>query len=111
MDPRECAMAMQKAGVTFWAVSIQGNADATTSSQGSSPARELILSNITEASGGRRLTGVTAISLEAQMKSIAAALTSQYLVTYVRPSTAAAPTTIQAYSKKGLTTLTGPWVQ
>lgn len=111
MEPRDCAMAMRKAGVTFWAVSIAGNQDASTSSQASSPAREMILGNITEASGGARLSGVTAISLEAQLKSVGDALTSQYLVTYVRPAGGAAATNIQAFSKKGLKVLTAPWVQ
>jgi len=111
MDTRECAIAMRKAGVTFWAVSIQGNPDASTTSSGGSPARELILKNVTEASGGARLSGVTAISLEAQLKSIAEALTSQYMVSYVRPAGAPAPTNIQAFSKKGLRALTGPFIQ
>jgi hypothetical protein len=82
IEPRDVAIAMRKAGVNFWAVSIAGNADASTSSQGSSASRELILSNVTTASGGARMTGVTAISLEAQLSTIADALTSQYIVTY-----------------------------
>jgi hypothetical protein len=111
IEPREVAMAMRKAGVNFWAVSVQANSDANTSSQGCSATRELILSSVTAASGGARLTGVTAISLESQLKSIAEALTSQYIVTYVRPDGAAAPKDIQAVSKSGLKALTGPWVQ
>src|SRR4051812_44547519 len=86
IEPREVALAMRKAGVNFWAVSIAANQDASTSSQGSSATRDLIMSNITTASGGLRLTGVTAISLEAQVKSIADALLSQSVVTYTRPA-------------------------
>jgi hypothetical protein len=112
MDPREVAIAMRKAGVNFWAVSVSANQDASTSSGGSSPARELIMSNVTTASGGLRLTGVTAISLEAQVKSIADALTSQYIVTYARPADGPSTVTnIQAVSKKGMKVLTTPWVQ
>jgi hypothetical protein len=111
IEPREVALAMRKAGVNFWALSIQGNSDASTSSQGSTATRELILSNVTAASGGLRMTGVTAISLEAQARAIAEALISQYIVTYVRPQGAPAPTAIQAVSKRGLKVLTGPWVQ
>lgn len=111
VEPRDVAIAMRKAGVNFWAVSIQTNADASTSSQGSSAARELILSNVTAASGGARLTGVTAISLESQLAGIADALTSQYIVTYARPADAATPQNIEAVSKKGLRALTAPWVQ
>jgi hypothetical protein len=68
------------------------------------------MNNVTQASGGLRLTGVTAISLEAQVKSIADALLSQYLVTYARPDGAAA-NDIRAVSKKGQKALTSPWVQ
>jgi len=111
VDPREVAMTMRKAGVTYWAVSVAGNGDSSTSSGGGSDNRELILTNVTAASGGGRLTGVTAISLEAQVKSIADALLSQYLVTYARPDGAAAATDIRAASKKGYKALTSPWVQ
>lgn len=112
IEPRDVAIAMRKAGVNFWSVSVSANQDASTSSGGSSAARELIMSNVTAASGGLRLTGVTAISLEAQVKRIADALTSQYIVTYARPDGAAATyTNIQAVSKKGMKALTTPWVQ
>jgi hypothetical protein len=111
IDPREVAIAMRKAGVNFWAVSIQANADASTSSQGGSPARELILTNVTAASGGMRLTGIAPTALDAQMKSIADALTTQYIVSYVRPDGAPAPNDIQGVSKRGMKVLTTPWVQ
>src|SRR6187401_557679 len=70
MEARECAMAMKKAAVSYWAVAIEANADANTSASGGSPVRELILDNVTAATGGLRLSGVTAISLEQQLKSI-----------------------------------------
>jgi hypothetical protein len=110
VDPREVALAMRKAGVSYWAVSISGNGDSSTQSGGGSASRELIMNNVPQASGGLRLTGVTAISLEAQVKSIADALLSQYLVTYARPDGAAA-NDIRAVSKKGQKALTSPWVQ
>jgi hypothetical protein len=112
MEPRDAAMAMRKAGVSLWAVSISANADASGSSQGSSAAREVILDNGSAGSGGMRLTGVTAISLESQLKKVADALVSQYVVTYTRPAGApATPSNIQAASKNGMKVLTGPWVQ
>ena len=110
VDPREVALTMRKAGVTYWALSIGGNGDSSTQSGGGSASRELIMNNITQASGGMRLSGVTAISLEAQTKSVADALLSQYLVTYARPDESAA-TDIRAVSKKGQKALTSPWVQ
>ena len=111
MQPRDVAMAMRKAGVNFWAISIAENQDANTSSQGGTPSRELILNNVTTASGGMRLSGVSGTSLEAQLTRVAQALTSQYLVTYARPESAPAPAAIQAVSKKGMKALTAPWVQ
>jgi hypothetical protein len=111
VEPRDVAIAMRKAGVNFWAVSIESNQDALTSSQGSTASRELILNNVTGASGGARLSGVTPISLESQLARVADALTSQYMVTYARPGDAATPQNIQAVSKKGMKALTTPWVQ
>lgn len=111
IEPRDVAIAMRKAGVNYWAVAIEANADASTSSQGSTPSRELIINNVTAASGGMRVGGVTATSLEAQMKRLADAITSQYIVTYARPEGAPAPTAIQAVSRKGMKALTAPWVQ
>ena len=112
IEPRDVAIAMRKAGVNFWAVSVSANQDASTSSQGNSAARELIMTNVTAASGGLRITGVTAISLEAQVKNVADALTSQSIVTYARPAGAPSTVTnIQAVSKKGMKALTAPWVQ
>jgi hypothetical protein len=112
MLPQDVAKAMQKAGVNFWAVSIASYADANTSSQGNSGTREIILNNITAASGGVKFTGVTAISLDQQLTKVADALLSQHMVTYARPADAPAViTTVQAVSKKGMKALTAPWVQ
>jgi hypothetical protein len=112
MEPRDVAVAMRKAGVNFWAVQIEGNGDSSAASNGTSMTRDLILNNVTAASGGMRFLGVSAISLEAQVKKIADALTSQYIVTYARPASAPSTVTnIQAVSKKGMKALTAPWVQ
>jgi hypothetical protein len=111
VDPRDVAKEMRKAGVNFWAVSIAENQDANTSSQGGSPNRELILTSVTAATGGMRVSGVSGTSLEAQLTQVARALTSQYLVTYARPDGAPEPAVIQAVSKKGMKALTAPWVQ
>jgi hypothetical protein len=110
MQTQDVASAMHKAGVSFWAVSIQSNND--NNSAGNASAREYIIESITAASGGARLTGVTAISLESQMAKVADALLSQHVVTYARP--ADAPALVQnvaAVSRKGQKALTAPWVQ
>jgi hypothetical protein len=111
IEPKLVAEAVGKAGVSFWAISIQSNASASTSSQGSTPTREVILDNVTRRTGGVRLTGVTATALEAQLKSIADALLSQYEVTYVRPEGAPNPEQIEPVSKRGATTLMAPWMR
>ena len=111
IDPRDVAIAIRKAGLNLWAVSIASNADASNSSQGSTASRELILTNVTAASGGMRLSGIAPTALEAQLKSIADALGSQYVVTYARPDDAPAPTDIRGMSTRGLKVLTTPWVQ
>jgi hypothetical protein len=111
VQPQDVANAMRKAGVNYWALTIQANQDVVGSSGGGA-ARDAIIDAITSASGGAKLSGVTAISLEAQMGKIADALTSQYIVTYARP--ADAPSVIQsvmAISKKGMKALTAPMIQ
>ena len=107
MDPRDCAIAMRKAGVNYWAVSIESGVD----NGSSAPSRELIMNNVTQATGGMRITGVTATSLESQVKKIADALVAQNIVTYARPDGAPAPTAIMAVAKKGMKALTGPIIQ
>jgi hypothetical protein len=111
IDPREVAIAMRKAGVNYWAVSIEPGQDASNGMRGSTASRELIMTNVTTASGGMHDTGVTATSLESQVKRVAEAITSQYVVTYARPDSAPNPTAIQAVSRKGMKVLTAPWVQ
>ena len=111
VEPSSVAETMHKAGVSYWAVSIQSNADASTSSQGSTASREVILDRVTAASGGMRITGVDPSALESQVKSVADALLSQYVVTYASPDGAPAPGRITAVSRKGAKVLTSPWVQ
>ena len=75
------------------------------------PTREVILAEMPGRTGGLRLTGVAGTALQSQLQSIANALTTQYLVTYVRPDSAPTPTEIQAVSKRGAKALTARWIQ
>ncbi len=110
--PQDVANAMHRAGVNYWAVSIQANPDAVGNSQGNGAARDLIMTRITAASGGSHLTGVTAISLESQLAQVADALLSQQVVAFARPDGAPeAIGSIEAVSKKGLKVLTTPLIQ
>jgi hypothetical protein len=68
--------------------------------QGLSAGREAVLDAVTEMTGGLRLTGVSASALEEQLRIIANALTSQYLVTYQRPG-GGSVTRVRAAAAKG----------
>lgn len=89
----DIAKAIQSAGAAVWAVSIHG-------AQGGSGQREAGLDAITEISGGLRLTGVGPASLEQKMQIVAKALTSQYLVSYLRPASASV-TQVRAAATRG----------
>ena len=79
IKPDEFAAAIQLAGASVVAVSVRG--------QGTpSPGRNGVLAWITDLTGGLRLTGIAASALEAQLQTVARALTSQYRVTYRRPA-------------------------
>ena len=70
---------VQNAQASFWAVTVR-DTRATTSR------RESGLTVAANVSGGMRLTAVSATGLESMAKQVAAALSSQYLVTFTRPS-------------------------
>jgi hypothetical protein len=111
IEPKLVAEAMGKSGASFWAVSIESNATTSTSSQGGSPSREVLLAEMPGRTGGLRLTAVAGTALQSQLQRIADALTTQYLVTYVRPDGAPAAAQIQAVSKRGAKVLTARWIQ
>ncbi len=111
IEPSLVAAAMAKSGASFWAVAIESNASASTSAQGGTPTRAVILEEMPPRTGGLRLTGVAGTALEGQLKSIADALTAQHVVTYVRPDGAATPTQIRAVSRRGAKVLTAMWIQ
>jgi hypothetical protein len=111
IEPKLVADAMGKSGASFWAISIESNASASTSSQGGSPSREVLLAEMPGRTGGLRLTAVAGTALQSQLQRIADALTTQYLVTYVRPDGAPAAAQIQAVSKRGAKVLTARWIQ
>ena len=89
----DIANAIQSAGTSVWAVSIHG-------SSGGSGQREAGLDAITEISGGLRLSGVGSASLEQKMQIVARALTSQYLVSYLRPASESV-TRVRAAAARG----------
>jgi VWFA-related protein len=83
---QEAADSVTNSGATFWAVSIRG-------SGATSGNREEVLNKMTKASGGRRFSSVASSGLEANLKNVAASLTSQYVVTFTRPDGVSVKTT------------------
>lgn len=88
----QISTAVHEAGAAIWAISVRG--------QGLSAGREAVLDAVTEMTGGLRLTAVSPSALEAQLTTIARALTSQYLVTYERPD-GGSVTRVRAAATKG----------
>lgn len=94
---QQAADAITNSGATLWAVSVRGTSPTSAN-------REEILNKMTKASGGKRFSSIDSTGLEALLKNVAASLTSQYLVTFARPSDGAMkPTTFE--------TVGGPKVQ
>lgn len=100
-QPRDAAVAIQKSGAAFWAVTI---------GSGGSPVREVIFDNLPATTGGMRLTALQGTGLEQMLGNVGAALTTQYLVTYTRPDDGKA-TVIQAGARKGDKVLRANWVR
>jgi hypothetical protein len=75
---KEAATSIHDSGATLWTVSVRGSATTT-------PNREDVLNKVTKANGGLRLSSIDASGLTANLNTVAAALTSQYVVTFTRP--------------------------
>lgn len=115
VQPRVVLDETMKAGAAFWAISVQGVQDSASAQAGVQqidqlgPVREIILTNLPEATGGQRLTAVTASALESMLTRVANSLLAQYEVTYMRPDGAPVPKSIQARVARAATVLTAPW--
>lgn len=101
IQPRDAAMAVQKSGAAFWAVTIGSDG---------APMRDVLFENLPPLTGGKRLSAVQATSLEQMLSNVAAALTSQYLVTFKRPE-GPASSNIQAGAKRGEQVLRAAWMK
>jgi VWFA-related protein len=93
---------VSRSGASVWAVSLLQTSGVSV------PARDYALESLTTATGGVRLTGVTASALEGMMKKVADALVSQYVVTYTGEGT---PGSVTPSARRGATVLRAPWVQ
>jgi VWFA-related protein len=83
---QEAADSITNSGATLWAVSIRGSGT-------TDPRREEVLNRMTKANGGMRFSSLDVSGLEGILKTVAASLTSQYLVTFERPGDGAVKTT------------------
>jgi hypothetical protein len=83
---KDAISSVHDAGATLWAVSVRGSAQTT-------PSREDVLNKVTKANGGMRFSSVDASGLDGIMKTVAATLTSQYVVTFSRPGEGSAKAT------------------
>ena len=101
MQPRDAAMAVQKSGAAFWAVTVGSNTD---------PVRDMVFENLPPPTGGKRLTAVAATGLEKMLGDVAAALTSQYLVTFKEPA-GSTSSDIRAGAKRGDQVLRASWMK
>jgi hypothetical protein len=79
IQPKEYASAVQLAGASVVAVSVRSEGNPA-------PGRNGVLAWTTAVTGGMRVTGIATSALEAQLETVARALTSQYRVTWVRPA-------------------------
>ena len=101
----------QRAGVSVWGISVRTSVGSSVRTAGGAPIRETVLEFLAKITGGLRLTAVTATSLEPQFRTIAKALTSQYLVTYQRPADAGPAAEVRATTTRGAKVLTTRMVQ
>ena len=118
LDPKRVADEVQKSGVALWAISIQGTETASAFQTGNqatnnqmTPTREIVLANVPGMTGGLRLTAVSPAALESLMKRVADTLSAQYVVTYRRPPSDAAPKLVQATATRGGKVLMAPWAR
>jgi VWFA-related protein len=83
---QQAADSITNSGATLWAVSIRGTGPTSAN-------REEVLNKMTKASGGKRFSSIDSTGLEALLKTVAATITSQYVVTFTHPGDGPAKST------------------
>jgi hypothetical protein len=100
-QPSEAAVAVQKSGAAFWAVSIGTNGSAV---------REVLFDALPDATGGMKLSAVAGSGIETLLANVASALTTQYEVTFETPNGPSGGA-VQVLPKKGDRVLRAPWMK
>jgi VWFA-related protein len=116
-QPARVGEAVRTSGASVWAVSVRGTESVSSFQTGSQAmentlgsVREVLLDNLPVATGGLRLTAVTSTALETLLKRVAESLTSQYLVSYMRPD-GVSVTVIEPRARRGAKVLMANWVR
>ncbi len=100
--PTKVVEQVQNAGVSVWAVSVQGPLGVT------APTRDTTINYLTEATGGVRATALLPSALESILTNVAESLGAQYEVTYARPDGPPART-VTASARGSAKVLVAPW--
>lgn len=104
VDPQKVADEVLSSGASVWAISVASTVGFV------APNRDTLLDILTEGTGGIRLSAQMASALEMMTKTVAAAITSQYIVTYRRPEGPPAKLVVPA-ATRGAKFLRAPWVK
>ncbi|HXT68111.1 MAG TPA: hypothetical protein VN700_00030 [Vicinamibacterales bacterium] len=107
ITPQSVADTVLKSGAAYWPVTIRGIAGIRPALV---PLRDTLFSNLPEPTGGMQVTAVSTTAMESILNRVAAALTSQYEVTYARP-TGITPRVIQASARRGAKVLRASWIR
>ncbi len=103
LPPQRVIDEVMKSGAAVWSVSLTGEAGVT------APARDVVLDVLTEGTGGLRVNALLPSALEMLLKTVADALTAQYIVTYSRPE-GPPPQSLVPAATRGAKFLRAPWV-
>lgn len=104
VPPQRVADEVLTSGASVWAISVASSAGTV------APDRDALLDAVTEHTGGIRLTAQLPSALEMMTKTVADALTAQYIVTYSRPEGPPSKSVVPA-ATRGAKVLRAPWVQ
>ena len=106
VTPQIVAETVLKSGAAYWPISIRG------SGISAKPVllRETLFSYLPDQTGGLQVSAVSTTALESILARVAAALTSQYEVTYARPNGVTAKV-IEAKSRRGAKVLRASWIR
>lgn len=96
---KRIAEVLRTSGVALWAIVLEDR-DSQTASD---PNRErtAVLGDVTRQSGGHKKALLSKLGIEPAFKSLAAALTSQYDLTYARPDSLVPPTRLEVTLRQG----------